>query len=380
MNTKLFLKNDIIRDTDMSTEEVFAYVGIRKVMSEWIPIVNANNMNKTMYLSAEQLCFSLTGKFIDQYIEMLQTGLKRLISRGLIFPIEEISQRQVYIVDVSSVYLNTANQYFTIIEDWEIKKILTWNNVKYISTLVSRMRYFIVLISTFNHSKSEFYGEGKVGHMSIEYIASHANISEKSAKRYNKDLEEMQLIYAYRTNDKYLIDGHFRQIKNTYSRYADKGICNMFAFENEKNGYIHTVVQPVKNKQQADYNRSLGAKYRALVKWHTKGVDYKYDESTIRDIYKYVANKNAKIQKLISEKEDEIRRTKSKTKYDEDYLNNLKEQIRDISFLDEYKDEHPTEICNNTDRLLSADENGLVYDNKNDIYWGEPNKMDNVAC
>ena len=348
-NMKIFLQNNIITDESMSNDEVFAYVAIRKAMSQLIPIIDSENADKKMYISAEQLCFALTGDIIDAYLDMLINGINGLLKRRLITSDGDSQSQYGYIIDVSQIYFNTKEIYFTIVEEWEIKKILTWSKIKYVSKRVSLMRYFIVLISTFNHSKDALYGGGKIGHMSIKYIADKAKTSDKSAKRYNKDLEEMQLLYVYRTNDKYLIDGHFKQIKNTYSRYADKEICNAFAYENESQGYIHNVVIPIKNKEKADYNRSLGAKYRALVKWYVNGEAYKYDDYTIHNVYWYIKNKNAKLEELIAKKHDVSGGKLSDN--DLEYINKLKKQIRDISFLDDY--EH--------------------------LYWGEPNKMDDIT-
>ena len=328
----LFLNKETVT-SDMSDNALLAYVALRQAMSDSITIVDKSTTK--MYVSSEQLCYNLTDSFAAGYLSMIEKGIAELQDRELITV--EDAGRHGWVFDVEKLYLDTKKQYFVMVEDWEVKKILTCEQITYCNKRVSLMRYFIALISTFDNSSSVEYGAGKIGHMTIDFIAAQAHTSLRTAKRYNDELSDLKLIYIYRTNDKLLIDGKLKQIKNTYSRYKYKEICIAFGENAESQGYIHQVVIPRKNKEQADRNRSLGAKYNALLNWYIGGEAYKYDENTIREVYRYVDNKNKKLNELIADKEEQCKRIGKLSESEQKYLDGLKEQLRNLDFLEEYK-------------------------------------------
>lgn len=356
----LFLDKETVT-SDMSDNALLAYVALRQAMSDSIAIVD--KYTTKMYVSSEQLCYNLTDGFAAGYLSMLDKGIYELQDREMITL--EDAGKYGWVFDVEKLYLDTKKQFFVIVEDWEIRKILNCEQITYCNKRVSLMRYFIALISTFDNSASFEYGAGKIGHMTIDFIAAQAHTSLRTAKRYNDELSDMKIIYIYRTNDKLVVDGKLKQIKNTYSRYKDKDICINFGENSESQGYIHQVVIPRKNKEQADRNRSLGAKYNALLNWHTDGREYKYDEDTIREVYRYVDNKNKQLNELISEKEEECKRVGKISESEQKYLDGLKEQLRDLHFLEEYK---PVPA---KDAKKDASDNGKPQD-----IWGDPMPVD----
>ena len=356
----LFLDKNTVT-SDISDNALLAYVALRQAMSDSITLVGKSTTK--MYVSSEQLCYNLTDGFAAGYLSMLEKGISELQAREMITL--EDAGKYGWVFDVEKLYLDTKKQFFVIVEDWEIRKMLNCEQITYCNKRVSLMRYFVALISTFDNSASFEYGAGKIGHMTIDFIAAQAHTSLRTAKRYNDELSDMKLIYIYRTNDKLLIDGKLKQIKNTYSRYKDKDICINFGENSESQGYIHQVVIPRKNKEQADRNRSLGAKYNALLNWHTDGEAYKYDENTIREVYRYVDNKNKQLNVLIAEKEEQCERVGKVSDSEKRYLDGLKEQLRDLDFLEEYK---PIPA---KDTKKDTSENGEPHE-----VWGDPLPVD----
>lgn len=328
----LFLDKETVT-SDISDNALLAYVALRHAMSDSISLVGKSTTK--MYVSSEQLCYNLTGNLAGGYLPILQKGVAELQARELI-TVEDASKHG-WVLDCEKLYVNTEKQYFVMVENWEISKILNCEEITYCNKRVALMRYFIALISTFDNSASFEYGAGKIGHMTIDFIAAQAHTSLRTAKRYNDELSDLKLIYIYRTNDKIVVDGKLKQIKNTYSRYKYKEICIAFGENAESQGYIHQVVIPRKNKEQADRNRSLGAKYNALLNWYTGGEAYKYDENTIREVYRYVDNKNKQLNELIADKEEQCKRIGKLSESEQKYLDGLKEQLRNLDFLEEYK-------------------------------------------
>ncbi len=201
---------------------------------------------------------------------------------------------------------------------------------------ISMLKYFVALISTFNWSKAMRNLQGKIGTMSMEYIALQADISSRTCIRYNETLSKMKLIYIYKSNDKVREDDKLRQIKNCYSRYTDKDVCEKYASNYENwYGVQHKIVLTQKNKEQADYNRRLAAIYNRIY----EGYGDTYDKSTIKEVQKYVVNKNKAIQREIDAKYNQEYLTDS----DKRWVQKLKEQLRDESVFEQFdflKEEH----------------------------------------
>lgn len=194
-----------------------------------------------------------------------------------------------YLLDVSNMYLDTEKENFIILFPKEIHKILTCNEI--MKKKISMLKYYVALISTFNWSKGMNYIEGmpnlqgKIGCMSIEYIAEQAGmLSQRTCIRYNEVLSEIKMIYIYKSNDKIRENDKLKQIKNCYSRYVDKDACELYAssYENYR-GVRHKIVITQKKKEQADNNRRLAQIYNRIC----DGYGDTYDESTIRKVFEY---------------------------------------------------------------------------------------------
>lgn len=301
------------------------------MMSDSIKV--SNKIENIIYVSCEQLCFYLAGQSISEYVSHLKKGIEELATQNLITTTKQSNTS--YLIDIEKIYVNTDKQFFVMIEDWEVRKILLYDSIPYKSKRIPLLRYFISMISTLDNTnlasgtKSQ---SGKVGYMTIDQLADNAHLSKRSAIRYNTILEDLKLIYIYRTNDKLMIDKKLKQIRNIYSRYIDRKFCISLGKDFESRGYNHQVVTPRKNKMQADHNRSLGAKYNALLNWYDSGTQCRYTKDEVQEIYEYVKNCNQKLYQLIEEKEH-CSSTYTITQQEEEYINGLKNQIRDKEIL-----------------------------------------------
>lgn len=99
-------------------------------------------------------------------------------------------------------------------------------------------------------------------------------------------------------------------------------------------GVQHKIVMTQKNKEQADNNRSLAQIYNRIC----DGYGDDYDETTIRKVRKYVANKNKTLQEEIDRKyaqeyyQEEGRLTDS----DARWVEKLRSQIKDENVFEEF--------------------------------------------
>lgn len=331
---KLFLNKGLVTGTSLSQDGVLAYMALRKIIDESIPLYNKSS--SVDCVSLNRMAFALVGsqeKYEKVFLDSLQKGIDELKVINVIKILEDFSTKNSheYLLDMTNMRLDTEKENFVIIYPKEVYKILTCNEI--MKKKISMLRYFVALISTFNWCKSMGNLQGKVSTMSIEYIAAQAgNLSQRTCMRYNDILSEMRMIYIYKTNDKKRVGNKLKQINNCYSRYSNRNACknyasdyeNMYGSQHIKNNIVRTK----KNKEKADNNRRLAQIYNRIY----NGFGNTYDEETIKSVQKYIVNKNKTLQKEINEK-----RTKDyMTDSDKRWIEKLESQIRDESIFEQF--------------------------------------------
>lgn len=341
---KIFLKNDLITGNTLTQDGVLAYIALRTLIDESIPLYNKTS--STDCISVNRLAYSLIGEmdYEKALIDSLVRGIAELASGEWISIRKDLSTNKnyEYVLDIEKLWLDKENDKFTVVYLDDIYKIMTCkDNIDKMDKKLRILKYFVTLVSTFDWSL-----DGKIGYMSEEYIAGLANIAVRTLQRYNVILAEKQILYIYKSNDKVREDYKLKQIKNCYSRYEDKDACEQYASNYENMyGVEHTIVQTKKNKEQADNNRRLAQIYNRIRKGHADD----YDEATIKKVRNYIVNKN----KTLYEKYDDAI---AKGYTGEDFLNQIKDE----------------EIFEKFDFLNDVSQNGNANETSD---WGEPDPM-----
>lgn len=348
--SELYLKKDVILNKGVTNEGVLAYIALRKIFTFENKQTDCVSVNRMAY----ELCGSADG-YKDAFCKSLATGLYVLEVLDLIKIVSKLDKNNSeFIIDASNLWLNPNEKgvFFTIIDANEVTKIV--NTVTRNDSMLQVLRYFITMVGTFNHSNDMGEYKGKVGGMTIDILADDADISTRSAKRYNDMLVEMKLIYIHKADD-YIREGdEIKRINNTYSRYSDKDLCVTYGTNKvEMFGYEHKIIHAKKNVEKANTNRKLAQQYNALC--NGTG-DYSQEE--IIEIYNYCDNMNKSLQKDIDEKEMSPHRLSMS---EQDYLERLKNKVRDMSIFDQFTFLH--EKPDNTPTF------------GNDDIWGE---VDNI--
>ena len=160
------------------------------------------------------------------------------------------------------------------------------------------------------------------------------------------------MIYVYKSNDKVRDGDKLKQIKNCYSRYEDRSLCERYASDYEDMyGVEHKIVRTKKSKEKADNNRRLAQIYNRIC----EGYGDSYDEETIKKVHKYIVNKNKSLQEQIDEKNN-----KSYLSYsDESWIDKLESQIRDEDIFEQFD-------------FLNGEPNNSVI---TQCQWGESEQM-----
>lgn len=328
---KLFLNKGLVTGTALTQDGVMAYMALRTIIDESIPLYNKTS--STDCVSLNRMAYALVGsqeKYDKVLLDSLQRGIYELRFANVLDILQDFSTKTSYeyLLDMANMRLNTEKENFMFVYPEEVHKILTCNEI--MKKKISMLRYFVALISTFNWCKSMRNLQGKISTMSIEYIATQAGmISQRTCIRCNEILSEMKMIYVYKSNDKERVGDKLKQIKNCYSRYADKDACEEYA-SNYENWYgsQHIIVRTQKNKEQADNNRRLAQIYNRIC----DGYGDTYDEETIRKVQKYIVNKNKTLQEEIDAKCAQEYMTDS----DRRWVEKLESQIKDESIFKQF--------------------------------------------
>lgn len=339
---KLFLNKELVTGSTLTMDGVVAYVALRTIMDESIPLYNKST--STDCVSVNRLAYSLIGDmdYEKALTDALVRGIAELAGGKWISICKDFSTKAnyEYVLDFTNLYLDTEKDKFVIVSPNEVYKIMTCKEK--MDKRIRMLKYYIALISTLDWSL-----DSKIGHMSEQFIAGQADNSVRTCQRYNDILVEMKMIYIYKSNDKVRVNDKNKQIKNCYSRYEDMGACEMYASNYEEMyGTQHKIVRTQKNKSQADHNRRLGAIYNQICSGNTD-----YDEATIKEVYKYIVNKNKALQKEIDEKHAQSYMSYS----DEAYVEKLESQMREVSIFEQF------DFLNS--QPVSSDQ------------WGEPDPM-----
>lgn len=317
------MNKDLVTGTILTQDGVLAYVALRMIIDESVPLYNKTKSVECV--SVNRMTYLLLGKTSHEktLTDGLLKGISELKNGELISIQEDLSgnKHYEYILDLSDMWLDTEKNKFVIVSPGEVHKIMTCREV--MKKKISMLKYYIALISTFDWSLGS-----KIGHMSQQYIAEQAGNSIRTCQRYNEVLEEMQMIFVYKSNDKVRMGGKLKQIKNCYSRYKDKRVCEMYASDYENSyGVEHKIVATQKNKSQADNNRRLAAIYNQICLGNTD-----YDKETIKEVYKYIVNKNKSLQKDIDDKHKQSYISES----DKLWIEKLESQMRETSIFEQF--------------------------------------------
>ena len=345
---KLFLNKGLVTGTALTQDGVLAYMALRTIIDESIPLYNKTS--SVDCVSLNRMAYALVGsqeKYEKVLLDSLQRGIYELKLANVLDILQDFSTKTSYeyLLDMVNMRLDTEKENFMFVYPKEVYKILTCDEI--MKKKISMLRYFVALISTFNWCKSMRNLQGKISTMSIEYIATQAGMmSQRTCIRYNDILSEMKMVYVYKSNDKERVGDKLKQIKNCYSRYADKDACEEYA-SNYENWYgsQHIIVRTQKNKEQADNNRRLAQIYNRIC----DGFGDTYDKETIRKVQKYIVNKNKTLQGEIDAKHAQEYMTDS----DRRWVEKLEFQIKDESIFEQFD-------------FLKDDDN-----------WGEPVSMEN---
>jgi len=222
------------------------------------------NKHDELFVSIDNVGHCLTGRFIDSQnnknlIKGIKKGFEGLKKEEDIIILEQ--NRNNYIIDGKSCYIDTKEFHFIIIQLWEIQKIFSSLGAYGFNVL----RFFVNIIGTIN-------GGSKSWHMTQDDMVHSWGFSKNTVNEYLYKLEELKLLYTFRSKAR-KADETFHRIGNIYGRYNDKDLVKQEGIQ-----YLSTV--PNHPIQKHFYPRtSTKLKYNNFLKGSKKYDDRKEVEN-----------------------------------------------------------------------------------------------------
>ena len=272
----LFILKKIIENKKLSDMAFAVWCGLRSIMTKDV---------KEYFISYNFIGYSLFGRIpVRNELDAIKKGFKELISKEYIKVIDKYSNNE-FVVDLSALYYEQGQGYFSNLTDVEMQKILNLNckQDKY-----KLLRYFTCQVGTFNQSLELPY-KGKVGGMGLDSFVDLLGYSKVSIITYNEILAKAHILFVHTHGDFYQSfdwkgQSKVREIPNTYSRFEDRFIA--LEYIRKFQGWKLQNADTFTKNAEANWRRAMAQKLRYFINGK------EYDIDTIRELYIYADTKN----------------------------------------------------------------------------------------
>lgn len=230
------------------------------------------NKHDKLFVSIDNIGYCLTGKFINSQtdknlIKGIKKGLEGLKREEDITILEQ--NRNNYIVDGKSCYIDIKKHNFIVVRLEEIQKIFSSLGAYGFNVL----RFFVNIVGTIN-------GNSKSWHMTQDDMVLSWNFSKNTVNEYLCKLEELELLYTFRSRAR-RIDKPYHRVGNVYGRYKDKNLIIQEGMQ-----YLSTI-PCYKTKRYSIDRTSIKLRYNHFLNNSPKYDDIKEVEKLYKDCIKY---------------------------------------------------------------------------------------------
>lgn len=214
------VNSDIIRNLDLSNEEISVYIALKSVCSP---------TRHVQFISYNLIGCELFGhnEYTQNTHGYIVKGLTGLVKRGIVPVVQKLSTTE-FMLNTTQLF-DVCEREITIRLD-EIHTIMNINNRM---DKFKLLRYYAICLSTLVNRV------GNAGHSFLsEKLGVDYKTNSKLIVQYNDILEKYNLLYINHTQKKFHTDcGYILTIANHYGRYEDKDEID-YATEHCKVEYI----------------------------------------------------------------------------------------------------------------------------------------------
>lgn len=230
------------------------------------------NKHDELFVSIDNIGYYLTGRFIDSQtdknlIRSIKKGFEGLKKEEDIIILNQ--NRNNYIVDGKSCYIDIKKYNFIVVKIEEIQKIFSFFGAYGFNVL----RFFVNIIGTINKNSKSW-------HMTQDDMVLNWNFSKNTVNEYLYKLEELELLYTFRSRAR-RTDKPYHRVGNVYGRYKDKNLIIKEGME-----YLSTIPY-YKTKRYSIDRTSIKLRYNHFLNNSPKYDDIKEVEKLYKDCIKY---------------------------------------------------------------------------------------------
>lgn len=230
------------------------------------------NKHDELFVSIDNIGYYLTGRFIDSQtdknlIRSIKKGFEGLKKEEDIIILNQ--NRNNYIVDGKSCYIDIKKYNFIIVQIEDIQKIFSSFGAYGFNIL----RFFVNIIGTINKNSKSW-------HMTQDDMVFNWNFSKNTVNEYLYKLEELELLYTFRSRAR-RTDKPYHRVGNVYGRYKDKNLIIKEGME-----YLSTIPY-YKTKRYSIDRTSIKLRYNHFLNNSPKYDDIKEVKKLYKDCIKY---------------------------------------------------------------------------------------------
>lgn len=173
-----------------------------------------NKKHENIVTSIQSIAYVMCGRFPKTRIrkdrtlmDNIRKAIDSLREQKMISILDQDGDN--YVFSNKGLEVDTQNDYFVVIELWEMQKIFQ-NSTKPFTAFM----LFFLLIETINNKTKEW-------HMSQDDMTMYWGCGKGTLNKYLTELEKLKIIYVYR-HKRRKADGTYHKLNNSYGRYADK--------------------------------------------------------------------------------------------------------------------------------------------------------------
>ena len=243
----LYISNEIIRDEDLSDEAIVAYA--------FLQILTYSPNYDSVTFNIAQLVDQTYGQVNSHSVyDKVKYAFREIVNNGYL----DIRQESSHWWRIFMTSFKVADEGYVQVSADDIRTIIDEESIRNKPSIV---RYYLLLLST-------IYSKTKVGIFDQEWFCKQMDLSKQTISKYTMFLEEMELIYVYRSGKNH--------ISNTYGRFEDKELIRI---EGEK--------------------RSQGCEAHANANTKRKFLEGKeYDQDTLKEILNVMRDRNNELLNL----------------------------------------------------------------------------------
>jgi hypothetical protein len=196
------------------------------------------------------------------------------------------SRKNDFVIDISELQIvqvkaKGSESYYSVINDDYIKELLS-SDLKY---KIDIIRFYCYLTTTLTKSGDKM----GVGFTSYEAMSEDIGISRQTISKYMDKLEELRIIYIYRSTDAICIDNIARNIPNAYGDIVNKDKILNVGRSYEENYGVNA--KHIKNTKKSS-SRSASIKYNILKNDLITTGEIRYKKEELKEIYKTLVKHN----------------------------------------------------------------------------------------